>query len=68
MKERDLESSPSCPHCGAENAHHLGMCSVCQMNVCERCGNTQHVHGERRVTHNTCLSQDTGFTMFRFVG
>lgn len=57
-----------CHHCGATHTKHLGYCSVCEMAVCEKCGNTQFVMGERKVTHDLCL-KDTGggFTMIKFV-
>ncbi len=57
-----------CRHCGALDKHKLGTCSVCGLNVCENCGNVQLVHGEKRVTHDACLSRDEdGFTMIKFV-
>jgi translation initiation factor 2 beta subunit (eIF-2beta)/eIF-5 len=57
-----------CTHCGAVDSHKLGQCTVCYMSVCERCGNIQHIHGERRPIHNSCLAEgDHGFTMIKFV-
>lgn len=68
MHDDKPELSRLCRHCGAVDARKLGQCSVCEMAVCERCGNVQHGHGERKVTHDSCLAQaDTGFTMIRFV-
>lgn len=46
----------------------LGHCKVCGLAVCERCGNVQHVHGEREVTHNECLHKSgDSFSMIKFV-
>jgi hypothetical protein len=57
-----------CRHCGAVGAALLGRCSVCGFDVCVRCGNVQHVRGEKRVTHDTCLKDDEGgFSMIKFV-
>ena len=57
-----------CRHCGAVDAVKLGQCSVCAMAVCDRCGNVQYSHGERRITHNRCLADDdAGFKMIKFV-
>jgi NMD protein affecting ribosome stability and mRNA decay len=57
-----------CRHCGAMDAARLGLCSVCSLSVCEKCGNVQHVRGEKRVTHNSCLKDDEGgFSMIKFV-
>lgn len=57
-----------CRHCGAMDGARLGYCSVCGLTVCEKCGNVQHVRGEKRVTHNTCLKDDEGgFSMIKFV-
>ncbi len=57
-----------CRHCGAVDTRRLGECNVCGLTVCDQCGNTQHSHGERRVTHNACLKEDeSGFSMIRFV-
>jgi translation initiation factor 2 beta subunit (eIF-2beta)/eIF-5 len=57
-----------CTHCGAVDSHKLGRCTVCYLSVCDRCGNVQHVHGERQPVHNACLSEgDHGFTMIKFV-
>jgi hypothetical protein len=69
MYERPTELSRLCRHCGAVDAPKLGACVVCELAVCERCGNVQHTHGERRVIHDECLSKDgeSGFTMIKFV-
>ena len=68
MYERPTELSRLCRHCGAVDAPKLGQCTVCDLAVCDRCGNVQHVHGERRVIHNACLADgDHCFTMIRFV-
>jgi hypothetical protein len=57
-----------CKHCGAVGSPILGRCSVCGFDVCVRCGNIQHVRGEKRVTHDTCLKHDEdGFSMIKFV-
>jgi hypothetical protein len=57
-----------CAHCGAVDSHKFGTCTVCYLPVCERCGNIQHVQGERRPIHNSCLAEgDHGFTMIKFV-
>jgi hypothetical protein len=57
-----------CPHCGAFGTPRLGSCSVCHLSVCEKCGNIQHIKGERTIIHNECL-RDSGdsFTMIKFV-
>ena len=58
----------TCLHCHAEKARHLGRCSVCDRDVCDRCGNVQYVGGARKITHNECLHKDEGgFTMIKFV-
>jgi len=68
MPDTKPELSRLCRHCGAVDSPKLGQCSVCGMAVCERCGNVQHGHGERRVIHDACLAEDgAGFTMIRFV-
>jgi hypothetical protein len=68
MSDRSVDISRLCRHCGALDARKLGQCVVCDMAVCERCGNVQHTHGERRVIHDECLSKDeNAFTMIRFV-
>jgi hypothetical protein len=58
-----------CRHCGAVAAPHLGRCAVCGFDVCAKCGNVQHVRGDKRVTHDTCLKDDdeSGFSMIKFV-
>lgn len=68
MHEGAPELSRLCRHCGAVDARRLGQCVVCELAVCERCGNVQYNHGERKVIHDACLAQDdSGFTMIRFV-
>jgi len=68
MADASPELSRLCRHCGAVDAYKLGQCVVCEMSVCEKCGNTQHTHGERRIIHDDCLkNDDAGFTMIRFV-
>ncbi len=68
MSDRPAELSRLCRHCGALDSRRLGQCVVCDMAVCEKCGNVQHTHGERRVIHDACLSKDEGaFTMIKFV-
>lgn len=68
MPDEGIDLKRLCRHCGAVDTKRLGLCSVCSMAVCESCGNTQHSHGETRVTHNRCLSEDEGgFTMIKFV-
>ena len=62
------ELSRLCRHCGAVDTAKLGQCVVCDMAVCEKCGNIQHTGGQRRVIHDACLSgDDAGFTMIKFV-
>lgn len=58
-----------CGHCGAIGEPRLGYCDICGAPVCARCGNIQHVRGERKVAHDQCLreSEDAGFSMIRFV-
>ena len=57
-----------CPHCGTADSRKLGECCVCDRPVCAACGNVQISMGERRVTHNECLSKSNdGFTMIKFV-
>lgn len=67
MPERAIPTK-LCAHCGSMGAVRLGYCKVCRIAVCEKCGNTQYAHGEKEVTHNTCLDQ-TGdsFSMIKFV-
>jgi hypothetical protein len=68
MIDRSPDLSRLCNNCGALDAHALGRCVVCYMPVCEKCGNIQHSHGERRVIHDACLPKDEGaFSMIRFV-
>jgi hypothetical protein len=68
MPEGVPELSRLCRHCGAVDARKLGQCVVCELAVCERCGNVQHNRGERKVIHDACLAHDdSGFTMIRFV-
>ena len=68
MHEAGTELSRLCRHCGAVDSPRLGACVVCGLSVCERCGNVQHGHGQRKVIHDSCLSEDgAGFTMIRFV-
>lgn len=57
-----------CPHCGSVGAARIGPCTVCGLAVCERCGNTQHIKGERTAVHDACLSK-TGdsFSMIKFI-
>lgn len=57
-----------CHTCGAFDTRRLGPCVVCTGPVCEKCGNVQHIKGEHRVVHNSCLDkEDHGFTMIKFV-
>ena len=57
-----------CPHCGSTATRRLGKCSVCDKDVCERCGSVQHSGGERRAVHRECLRKADGhFTMIKFV-
>jgi hypothetical protein len=57
-----------CGHCCAVGVVRLGTCSVCGFTVCRKCGNVQHIRGEKRVTHDTCLKDDEGgFSMIKFV-
>ncbi|MBW6467923.1 MAG: hypothetical protein RQ731_06480 [Anaerosomatales bacterium] len=57
-----------CPHCGAFGAPRLGSCNVCRLSVCEKCGNYQHIKGERTVIHNECLrNSGDSFSMIKFV-
>ena len=68
MPQGNNDLARMCRHCGAIDAPRLGTCSVCELSVCEKCGNVQFVHGERRVTHDVCLSKnEEGFTMIKFV-
>jgi len=46
----------------------LGHCSVCGLAVCEKCGNIQHVKGEKQVIHNECLHRSgDSFSMIKFI-
>jgi len=57
-----------CPHCGAVGTARIGHCSVCGLAVCEKCGNIQHVKGEKQVIHNECLHRSgDSFSMIKFV-
>lgn len=57
-----------CMMCGANGVRRLGLCDVCGRSVCERCGNTQHIKGEKRIVHDDCLAKgDNGFSMIKFV-
>jgi hypothetical protein len=68
MSDRSPDPSRLCTNCGALDAPRLGRCVICYMPVCEKCGNVQHTHGERRVIHDACLSQDeSAFSMIKFV-
>ena len=68
MPDSGIGLERMCRHCGAVDTLRLGHCSVCGMVVCDRCGNVQHVRGEKRVTHNSCLKEDdSGFSMIKFV-
>lgn len=60
--------SKFCPHCGSFGSPRLGACHICGLSVCEKCGNIQHIKGERRIIHNECL-RDSGdsFTMIKFI-
>lgn len=62
------ELSRLCRHCGAVDSRKLGQCTVCGLAVCERCGNVQHGQGERKIIHDSCLTEDgAGFKMIRFI-
>jgi hypothetical protein len=68
MADGGPELSRLCRHCGALDTLRLGQCVICDMAVCEKCGNIQHSGGRRRVIHDRCLDQDeNAFTMIRFV-
>jgi len=68
MADGLYELSRMCRHCGAVEAARLGECVVCGLAVCDKCGNIQHTGGQRRVIHDSCLSEDdSGFTMIKFV-
>lgn len=67
MQER-ADTMPVCRYCGSENVRRLGLCSVCDKLVCERCGNVHIIAGERRVTHTDCLHKEKdSFSMIKFV-
>lgn len=59
----------TCHHCGTVHPVRLGKCSVCELWVCDHCGNTQRCGGERIAVHDSCLGrlEDDGFSMIRFV-
>lgn len=58
---------PICTHCGCTDTTRLGLCRVCHQPVCECCGNSQFTQGERKVIHNSCLTQSNdSFTMIKF--
>lgn len=64
----DMPSASFCTYCGSQSSRRLGLCGVCGRSVCEKCGNTQHIKGERRITHDECLRKDdSGFSMIKFV-
>lgn len=66
MTESDLRKF--CPHCGAVGAVRLGRCKACRLAVCEKCGNIQHVSGEREIIHDECLRESGGsFSMIKFI-
>jgi hypothetical protein len=68
MVDRPTDLTRLCRHCGAVDSRRIGQCVVCGLAVCERCGNVQHTHGERRIIHDSCLHKDdSGFTMIKFV-
>jgi hypothetical protein len=68
MSDRQTDLTRLCRHCGAVDSPRIGQCVVCGLAVCERCGNVQHTHGERKIIHDSCLHQDGGgFTMIKFV-
>ncbi len=58
-----------CAHCGAQGEPRLGFCAECGGPVCSRCGNTQHVMGEHKVMHDSCLKlgECSSFSMIKFV-
>ena len=57
-----------CSHCGAIGAQRIGYCKVCDISVCERCGNIQHIQGEKQAIHDECLNKaSSGFSMIKFV-
>jgi hypothetical protein len=68
VPEGHRELDRMCRHCGAPDARKLGFCSVCELAVCDHCGNVQYVRGERRIVHNACLRNDeNSFSMIKFV-
>ena len=57
-----------CSHCGAVGAKRIGMCNVCNLPACEKCGNIQHVKGETEIIHDECLHHSgDSFSMIKFV-
>lgn len=58
-----------CTHCGSVGAQRIGLCSVCDTPVCEKCGNTQITLTGTKVMHDSCLkeSAQTSFSMIKFV-
>lgn len=57
-----------CPHCGAVGTRRLGPCNVCDLAACEKCGNIQHVGGEKQIVHDECLHKSgESFSMIKFV-
>lgn len=68
MPEHKTGLENICRHCGAVDPRRLGLCSACGLSVCDKCGDIQHVRGEKNVIHNACLKEDGGgFTMIKFV-
>lgn len=61
-------TSKFCPNCGTFGSTRLGSCNVCRLSVCDKCGNIQHIKGERQIIHNECL-RDSGdsFSMIKFI-
>jgi ribosomal protein L37AE/L43A len=57
-----------CPHCGSLGMRRIGYCKVCNLTVCEHCGNVQYAGGQQEPMHNDCLRNagDT-FSMIKFV-
>ncbi len=57
-----------CLYCGAEGGHRLGLCKLCGLRVCDKCGNWQHSLGERFPAHDHCIKRnDSAFSMIKFV-
>ncbi len=68
VAEHDSKLHGRCMYCAIKNPSNLGVCWVCEVDVCDSCGNVQYVNGERRVVHRACLRQsDEGFSMIKFV-